>query len=486
MGGLLEPYIGYQAVGSIFLLGVLAVGAMAPMGPTLIFALVSSIVWNYFFIPPRFTFHITAPQDFMMVLAHLIVGLTTGYLTNRIRFQERLMRQREERTQTLYDVLQDISSSRDKKEFLDKITARLGSLLNGEVRVLLRGADGKLQLEKKQSYGITLSDKEQAVAVWSFGAGKVAGWSTDTLAESKCLYIPLMSPSETMGVLVYKPGSKGKKLLDLEQGNLLHSVARQLAIALERHFFEKRIQVARNLEESEQLHQTLLNSISHEMRTPLTTIMGSATSLETEEAANNPAYVKALASELVEASDRLNQVIENLLDMSRLNSGRLALKRDWHMVEDLLGVVLAKMSKPLRNHVLVVEVEENLPLLSLDYRFMEHALSNLLLNAVSYSPAQSKIILTAKKVNSEVEITIEDEGPGVPEEYLERIFDKFFRAPGTPTGGVGLGLSIVKSIVDAHQGAIWVENRPENGAKFVVTIPVVLAPANYKKRNDHE
>ncbi|MEQ1877570.1 MAG: sensor histidine kinase KdpD, partial [Bdellovibrionia bacterium] len=473
VSGLLDPLIGYRAVGFIFLLAVLVVGLRGSRGQVFFAALISALSWNFFFIPPRFTFYIRDPEDIIMCVAYFVVALITGFLTSRIRLHELLMRDREEHTNILYEILQTITASREKKEFLTKIMRRLSEMLDADCGVVLRGKDGKADFTHKP-YTPTLDEKEKAVAMWAFSNHKVAGWSTDTLPEAQGLYIPLQGASEFVGILIFKP--KKKRKLHPEQENLLYSVAKQLAISLERHFLEKRLRESDRLEESEKLHQTLLNSISHEMRTPLTSMMGAATALEQPETAGNPQIVMALASQLRESSDRMNRVIENLLDMSRLNSGVLSLNLEWHDVRDLVGVTIQKLGKNVSQHKILMDIPDGLPMLKIDFRFMEHALSNLVLNAVTYSPAGTVVRISAKTEDGKLNLYIEDEGPGIPKEHLSEVFAKFFRVPGTPAGGTGLGLSIVRSIVEAHQGAVRSENRETRGARFVIELPIQEGP----------
>lgn len=471
---LLEPFFGYRAVGFVFLLAVLVVGMMAPMGPVVFAATLSALGWNFFFIPPRLTFVVSEPEDVMMCVFYFAVALIIGFLTNRIRSHERLIRDREERTNTLYEVLQDIAASRDKSEFLIKVNERMGHLLNGTCGVLLRALDGRLMVNETKLYGPSLNEKERAVAIWAFEAGKSAGWSTDTLSEARSLYIPLKSSGESVGVFIYQPDTK--RILSLEQENLLYSVARQLAISLEKHFFEKRLREAEKLEESEKLHQTLLNSISHEMRTPLTVIMGTATALADPATPKNAQHIEALAGNLLEASDRLNRVIENLLDMTRLNSGVLTLKKEWHDVHDLVGVVLKKLKVQMRNHQVTTIIPEDFPMVEMDFRMMEHALSNLLINASMYVPPEAVVLISAKHDDRHAYITVQDHGPGIPESSLPKIFDKFYRVTGSKPGGTGLGLSIVKSIVEAHKGSVSAENVPDGGVRFTLELPLSKSP----------
>ncbi|AZZ37358.1 two-component sensor histidine kinase [Bdellovibrio sp. qaytius] len=467
-GTMVENFIGYRAVGFIFLLAVIILGTFGSIGAVILAATLSTFTWNYFFIPPKFTFAITNTEDFLMCVAFFVVALITGFLTNRLKYHEKLMREREERTNILYEILQDISGATEKSEFLSKVTQRVGQMLDADCGVLLKSATGVLEFDEEKSYFTELSVKDAAVAQWCFDNNKPAGWSTETLSQSEALFLPLRGPSEIVGVFVFKPKRQLRKL-DIEKENLLLSIVRQLSVSVQRHFLSRRLQEAQRLKDSEKLHQTLLNSISHEMRTPLTAIFGAASALEQLKDFDQ---VKTVASGLHAAADRLNRVIENLLDMSRLNSGVLSLKLEWHDVNDLFSVVVKKLEKPLSAHKLKVQFLENVVLLKIDFRLMEHALANIILNAALYTPAGTLINVGLKKLADEFVITIEDNGPGIPESSLTKVFDKFYRVPGSPTGGTGLGLSIVKSIVELHNGSIEVENNHPNGAKFQITLPL--------------
>lgn len=468
VGVLMEPFVGYRTVGFIFLLGVLIVGLFGSLGAVLLSAILSALIWNIGFIPPRFTFVISQPDDMILCVVYFVVALITGFLTNRIRFHEKLMREREERTSVLYQVLQDIANSQDKKEFIKKVNERVGNILNGQCLVILKSRDSQLDFELQGQDSARLDEKEQAVALWSFQNQKMAGWSTDTLGQSRALYIPLRGANESVGVFSFRPERKIRKL-GPDQENLLNSVTQQLGISIERYFLSRRLQEAQRLKDSEVLHQTLLNSISHELRTPLTAILGSAAALESE-LVHDP-YVKSISANLTEAGHRLNRVIENLLDMSRINSGVLSLKLEWHDLNDLIGVVLKKISKSINGHSVKVEIAPDVGLLKIDFRLFEHAISNLLLNAVQYSPVNSQILIRGFRENSRLKISIEDQGPGVPDDSVSKIFDKFYRVPGSPPGGTGLGLSIVKGIVDLHKGNISYQQNSPMGSKFIIDLP---------------
>lgn len=471
----LESLMGYRSVGFIFLLGVIVNGMFGSLGVVILAASMSALIWNYFFIPPKFTFVISNSEDILMCLAFFVVALITGFLTNRIRFHEKVIREREQRTNLLYEILQDIAAATEKSEFLTKVIERTGSILGGSCGVILKDSMGKLDFNDAKVYSVRLTEKDQAVAQWSFEKNKAAGWSTDTLAEARALYLPLKGTKEIVGIFVFQPVRKIRKM-DLDKENLLISIVSQLGISIERHFLTKRLAEAQRLKDSEELHQTLLNSISHELRTPLTAIMGTAAALETDVNLENKESIRNLAKEIQLSGGRLNRVIENLLDMSRLNSGVLSLNLEWQDMNDLMSVVVHKLELPLQKHKVVFHLLDELVLLKIDFRLMEHAISNILLNAAMYSAENTEISIYTKKDESYFYIIISDQGPGIPDESIEHIFERFYRVPGSPTGGTGLGLSIVKSIVELHKGSVKVENLKPSGCRFVMALPLSTQP----------
>lgn len=472
LGTAFEPYIGYRAVGFLFLLAVVITSLWGSMAAVLFSALLSAFIWNFGFIPPRFTFVIQSADDVILCASYFVVALITGFLTNRIRIREKLIREREEKTNLMNQVLQDISESQNKSEFIEKVCSQISNSFLGTATVVLKSKTGVLQFEKlKESH--KLDQKEEAVALWSFQNQKSAGWSTETLNQARSLYIPLKGISEPVGILIYRPERKVNRL-KVDQKELLLRIATQLGISIERHFLSRRLQEAQRLKDSEVLHQTLLNSISHEMRTPLTAIMGATSSIEQKSAKDSE--LKMISENLSEASDRLNRVIENLLDMSRLNSGVLGLKLEWHDLSDLVGVVLKKLEKNLKNHKVTIDIDDDLELIEMDFRLFEHALSNLILNSTQYAGDHCEIGIYASQKNKAIELTIEDNGKGISDEHSANLFEKFYRVPGTPAGGTGLGLSIVKGIVELHKGSIRYESNTHKGSRFVIELPYKKGP----------
>jgi len=386
-----------------------------------------------------------------------------------------MLRSREQRTEVLYQVARAIAAAADRRAFAGAIAGHLAYALHGEIGIAWKDADGRLErIVSGASQSWMTSEKEWLVALWAYEHGKTAGWSTDTLASSEAWYIPLIGPSETVGVLAFKPGSD--KRLANDEENLLLTVARQMAVAGERDLFQERSRQAAQLAESERLYQTILNSVSHEIRTPLTAIIGSASALQNDAIISNPENRHQLLEELTIGAERLNGVVTNLLDLSRLNSGMLSLKLDWHDLHDLVSVVMSESRRALAQHNVSVAIADNMPLVRIDFGLFKHALSNLLTNAASYTPVGTAIQIVANTMEGAVQLQISDKGPGVPEAALPHLFDKFYRVPGTPAGGTGIGLAISKAIVEAHGGTIGVAGVPSGGLCFSIRLNVEKQP----------
>jgi two-component system, OmpR family, sensor histidine kinase KdpD len=444
------------------------------LGPILFAAILSSLIWDFSFIPPVWTFNIREPEDVIMGLAYLVVAVVTGTLTHRIRKREKMLRQREQRTATLYEIVKAIAATGNKENFIDIAANQLGLALDGDCAVLLSDSQRTLAPVKTTRGWRVLTDHEMAVAKYVFENKKPGGWSTDTLPSADSLYLPLVGTADIVGVLVFN--SKLKTRLLPEDMEFLFTVTRQLAIGIEREILNEESRQAQQLKESERLHQTILDSISHEIRTPLTAIIGASSALQDEDIAKSIEARNELAGELVDASERLNMVIENLLDTSRLGSGMLKLKLEWCDPKDLISVTLETLNKVLETHIIKVSSPEKLPLVFVDFHLMEQVLSNLIRNAAIATPAGREIKIEVKVATDLFEIVVIDSGPGIPENAIQNIFKRFFRVAGTPAGGMGLGLWLAKNIVELHGGKISAHNRSGGGAAFIVSLPLRPQP----------
>ena len=473
---ILDPLIGYRAAGFIFLLSILIISLFVSLGPILFAAILSSFIWDFFFIPPVGTFTIRQPEDAFMGLAYFVVAVVTGTLTHRIRRREKLLRQREERTTTLYKIVKAIAATGNKESFINVTTNQLGLALSCKCGVYLSDSKGTLSPVRTANGLGGLTEHEMAVAKYVFEKKKPGGWSTDTLPSADSLYLPLVGTSDIVGVLVFNPKSKTRLLP--EDREFLLTVTRQLAIGIEREILNEKSRQARQLQESERLHQTILDSISHEIRTPLTAIMGASSALQERDIAGNIETRNELAGELIDASERLNLVVENLLDTSRLSSGMLKLKLEWCDPKDLISVTLEMLSRALEKHKVEVYTPEKLPLIYVDSHLMEQVLSNLIRNAAIATPSGKEIKIEVRSTAESFEIVVSDLGPGIPEDAMYNIFKRFYRVAGTPAGGMGLGLWLAKNIVEFHGGKISVRNRPTGGAAFTVSLPLKQQPEN--------
>jgi two-component system sensor histidine kinase KdpD len=351
---------------------------------------------------------------------------------------------------------------------------QIGQVFDAEVAFWLPGETGELAADPHPVSNLPVDEKERNVAVWVFQNRKVAGRQTATLPLAAARYLPLLTPNGVVGVM----GVRWRKpeRLSFDQETLLETFASQVALAVERETLETAAEKAEVLAKSEQLYKTLLNSVSHELRTPLATITGAVGGLLDNDTGGQPKVRLALGEEIRSAAERLNRLVENLLDMTRLESGRLKARLDWCDVNDLISVVLQRTRPLLAGHEVVEDVAPNLPLARLDFVLMEQALTNLLHNAAVHTPPGTRVRLTAKVQGSDLLISVADRGPGLPPEALGRVFDKFYRAPGAPAGGVGLGLSITRGLVEAQGGAIWAENRANGGARFTIGLPLDIPP----------
>jgi two-component system sensor histidine kinase KdpD len=467
------PYLGYQALGSVFLLSILLVSAFAGRGPILFSAVVSAFVWNFVFIPPVFTFAISASEDVMMVLSFFVTGLVGGLLTSRIRKQEVILQNREQRTRLLYELSQSLAEAKSIEDIKETLASVVDRQFGGHCTVFFAGPNGRVDWQR--GHGKQLGEKDIAVAQWAYENNRPAGWSTQTLAAAASLCLPMRGRRGVVGILSFVP-MKSQRDFSVEKENFLETVLSQAATAYERFLFTEAAENARVYEASETLHQTLLNSVSHELRTPITALIGSASALRDPATAADPAAREALGSELVRSAHRLDRVVENLLDLSRIQKTGLQLKKEWFDLTDLLGEARASLKEDLGRRGLELVTDENV-VIEGDFRLLSHALNQLILNAAKYSPDGSRIEVDLLKDNISARLVVRDEGRGIPEGEEKKIFDRFYRMPGSPAGGLGLGLAIVSGIAELHGGRASARNRREgSGAVFEISLPLKPMP----------
>ncbi|HUD46505.1 MAG TPA: sensor histidine kinase KdpD [Candidatus Baltobacteraceae bacterium] len=458
----------------VYLLGVVLLAFYVGRGPTLFNAAASALLWDYFFLPPRYTLYLTHFEDVMMFGMYFVVALVLGQLASRVRWQERAERRREKRSTALYLLTSDLSDAADLDDVAQRLVRQVAQAFNAKVALLPREPTGTLARTAHPASTFFPSEKEQSVAAWAFRFGKAAGRFTDNLPSASAIYLPLQTNRGAVGVLGVELAEDPQPTL--EQRDLLGAFARQAALVLDRLRLDGEAQKAQLVAESERLSKALLNSISHELRTPIAAITAAATAL-TEVKGPDPLQMsKTLAAEIQESAARLNRLVSNLLDMTRLESGNVKPRLEWCDMSDLINVAVRRNERELSKHQITLSVPRPLPLVKADFVLIEQVLNNLLLNAAAYTPAGTPVEVRASVINGEMVIVVADRGPGLPAESLAHVFEKFYRVPGAPAGGTGLGLSIVKGLVEAHSGRVEVQNRPGGGAEFSIYLPIISSP----------
>lgn len=465
----LMPFSGPRVPGLVFLLVVVLLALKVGRGAVLLAGALSALIWNYFFLPPRYTLAIGDLEDVLLFTLYFIVAIVLGQLVARIRTQEHAERQREASTVALYDLTRDLAEASSRDEVVWQLITHVDRLLKVPVAVLLPRGDG---LSAHPDGTFPVSERELGVAAWAFQHGRPAGRSTDNLPGADGFHLPLLTERRVLGVLVIQCGEQG---LLLAQRDLLDRFIRQAALMLDRVELRAAASQAKLLAESETFSRTLLNSISHELRTPLAASTAAASALA---AAGNagPGHRQALLSEILEANARLNRVVGNLLNAARLESGKVQPHLDWHDARDLVQTTLRELQAELASHPVILQLPQEPLLVRIDFSLMQHALGNLLLNAATHTPGGTPIEIKAGIENHTFLIKVSDRGPGIPEGALTRIFDKFYRAPEAPAGGSGLGLTLVKGFVEAQGGAVDAGNRAGGGCVFTLRVPVTEVP----------
>ncbi|MEP7285488.1 MAG: sensor histidine kinase KdpD [Chloroflexota bacterium] len=468
---LISPLISYHEVALVLLFVIVILANFVGRGPILMAATVSAVLWNFLFIPPRFTFFVSTLQDVLTLGLYLIIALVTGNLTARLSSQKRVVHLREDRTSALYTMARQIAEAATLDDVLRTAVEQVGGLFDADIAFLLPDAMHHLVSKPHPASTLTLDDKELSVAHWSFERGQPAGRFTDTLPTSTVQYLPLVTSGGVTGVMGVRLHHDEPPSADQEA--LLQTFASHIALAVERELLDERAQHAAVLAESERMYATLLDSVSHELRTPLAKIDLAATELIAPENQCNDEIQQTRGTAIKDYTVKLNGLVDNLLDMTRLEAGHLKLNLEMSDVSELVAASIKRVEKELADHDLVVDIAPDLPKVRMDFVLMEQVLVNLLDNAATYTLSGVRIRVTAQLEGHELVLSVADRGPGLPPADLDRIFDKFYRADGATLGGTGLGLSICKGFVEAHGGTITAENRPTHGgARFTIRLPI--------------
>jgi two-component system, OmpR family, sensor histidine kinase KdpD len=476
IGLLLRKFIAVQSISLVFLTAVLASAIAWGLWPSLFAAVISVLAYNFFFLPPLYTFTVADPENVVALFFFLLVAVIVSNLTAGARRQIVAARSRAKTTAELYAFSRKIAGIGGLDDLLWATAYQISSMLSVRTVLLMPvGEGGGIEVASGYPPEDRLDDTDMAAASWTWDHNRPAGRGADTLPGGKRLFLPLRTGSGPVGVIGIDRDAPGP-LLTPDERRLLDALCDQAAVAIERISLAKGLDEARVLAETERLRAALLTSISHDLRTPLASILGTVSSLRSYPEKYGAAERDDLLATLQDEAERLSRFVANLLDMTRLESGAIELRLELIDVGEIIGAALQRAASVLADHPIEVTVPPALPMLRLDAVLFEQVLFNLLDNAAKYSPPGSRIDIRATQYGEVVEIEVVDEGPGIPPEDLERIFDKFYRvqAQDRRRAGTGLGLAICRGFVEALGGWIVARNRHDrSGAVLTIRIPVV-------------
>lgn len=454
----------------VYLAGTVFVAARYGRGPSITASIASVLASDFFFIPPYLTFHASDSEYFVTFGVMLLVALVISGMTARIQGQAEAARERERRSTSLYEMSRAFASTSEEHDLTVIAVQHIEALFRSHVVLLLPDHRQQFQQHGTDAGKALLTPQELAVARWAYDHGQEAGFGTQTLPSSKGLYLPLLTSKGKTGVLGIFP-KQGDQPLSPDAMRQLEIFVNQTALAIERARLAEETERSRLQIEAEQMRNSLLSSVSHDLRTPLAAITGAVTSL-LQRGQSLDAHGQELAQIAYEEAERLNRLVGNLLEMTRLESGTVTVEKEWQPLEEVVGTTLLRLEKLLADHPLTTALPDDLPLVPIDGLLIEQVLVNLLENAVKYTPVNTPIDLSAYREGNDVCVEVADRGPGIPDGEEEHIFDKFYRLHQANTSGVGLGLAISRAIVKAHGGRIWASHRPGGGSVFHFTIPL--------------
>jgi two-component system, OmpR family, sensor histidine kinase KdpD len=466
---------GGETVPLIFLMSVLGVAYRFGLGPSLFAAFLSMACYNFFFFPPLYTFTIADPINIAALFFFLFTALIVSNLTARVRRQADMARNRAAITSALYAFSRNLARNASLDDLLWASVSQIAASLKASAVVLLPDAGGSLAMAASFPPGEMVDNADIGAAKWSFDNGRGAGRGSDTLPGAKRLFLPLRTGRGVIGVVGLGPGYRADIILTPDERRLLDALMDQAAVAIERVRLAREMDDARVAAEAEKLRGALLTSLSHDLRTPLSSILGAANSLREYGELFDPKARGDLIETIEDEAQRMSRFIANLLDMTRLEAGAIELKREPVDVSEVVGAAVHRTKGLLKGFKIVFDIEPDLPLLRLDEVLMEQALVNLLDNAAKYASPPSVITIRALADNASIRIQIMDEGPGIPEDRLSLIFEKFHRVKGRDhqRAGTGLGLAICRGFIEAMSGTIVAANRTDRpGAVFTIEMPV--------------
>ncbi len=473
---LMYPYFDLPNLIMVYLLAVLVTAVQCGRGPAILNSILSVLAFDFCFVPPRWSFTVEEAKYIVTFAVMFLVAVVISHLASVIRRQAEAARLQERQTAAMHALSRELAGTRGVEKILQAAVQQISEIFECQVVALLPDDKGKLRAAAGDLAAVFHQDilKELGVAQWTYEAGQMAGWGTQTFPDSPILYVPLPASQGAIGVLALRPRDpEAENWLLPEQLRLrlLESLAKQVALALEVERLEKSALAAQVAMENERLRTSLLSAVTHDLQTPLAAIMGSTTSLLQGQL---PAQVtQEMLTNIYDETERLSRLVNNLLNMAKLESGSLKLKKELQPLEEVVGAALNHLEKRLAERPVQVSLPADLPMLPLDGALAEQIFINLLENALRYTPAGSPISISATAAGDHLEVEVADCGPGFSQEDLDKIFEMYYRgSTGQDLTGYGLGLSICRAIVEAHGGRIWALNRDGGGAAVRFTLPL--------------
>ncbi len=460
----------------VYLTGVVAVASRFGRGPSVLSSLLGVVSFDFFFVPPRFSFAVSDTQYLIIFAVMLLVGLVISGMTVRIQHQAKIAAHRERRTAALYAMSRELAATRGELNILRVAVKHVAEVFEAQVVVLLADGTGRIVYPHGEGVAQSCHGSDLSVAQWVYDHGQMAGLGTDTLPGGDTVYLPLKAGAAQVGVLALLPLNPARIALP-EQQRLLETFADQVALALERVRLAAEAQTAQLKMETEQLRNSLLSAISHDLRTPLSAIVGASSTLIRDDDKLDIHSRQELEQAIYDEAVRMSSLANNLLDMARLQAGAVVLNRQWQPLEEVVGGALAGLGARLASHPVSVRLPQELPLVEIDGLLMERVFVNLLENAVKYTQPGTPIEISALVEENALIVSVSDRGPGIPAGEEVRIFEKFHRVANEGNqGGAGLGLAICRAIVETHRGRIWADNQDGGGAAFHFSLPLGEPP----------
>ena len=469
----IDHFVELPNISMVFLSAVLFSAIAYGLWPSLYATLVSVLAYNFFFLPPIYTFTIADPANVVALLFFSVVAVLTSNLTARTRSQALTAQNRAKATAELYAFSRKIAGIGDLDDLLWATCYQVASMLKVRVVILLP-EDERIAVRAGYPPEDELDEADIAAAKWAWDRNRAAGRGADTLPGAKRLFLPMRTERGAVGVIGIDRDRPGP-LLTPDERRLLDALSDQAAVAIERIHLAEDIDEARILAATERLRSTLLSSISHDLRTPLASIIGSVTTLRGIASDAPRAAREELMATIQDEAERLNRFVGNLLDITRLESGTLQFRREAVDLREIVETALRRSARILAQHRVEVDLPPDLPMLAADPPLVEQALFNLLDNAAKYAPKNSLVTIRARREGDLATIAVEDEGEGIPPDQLQRIFDKFQRAQegDSRPAGTGLGLSICRGFVEGMGGRVRAANRADrSGARFTIELPI--------------